>query len=348
MSRVVESVGDFSIIGENIHASRIVLRNGRRSTTLESGIEAVTFTGETGENMHLRVPESFKETQPYQQGHIKHFMIAMHKGISDDLVEQTEGADYIAYEVRRQVKAGSHFLDVNVDELSYKLEIQKSAMRWLVRTVQKVSPVPLSVDSSNPEIIASGLSEYDDQTGRPMINSVALERLETLDLVKEHNARVIVTAAGADGMPQNTEERVVNINKVMEAAQAAGIPLSDIYIDCLLFPIAVDPRNGNSFLDTVRSIREKYGKEVHITGGLSNVSFGLPKRKLVNDTFIYLSLEAGIDSGIIDPVQSKIEDVFNLKTDTEAVGYAQRMLLGEDEYCVDYIKAYRNGKLTTS
>ena len=348
MGRVVESPEEFSIIGETIHASRVVLRNGRRATTLEDGTEAVTFKGESGEGLYLRVPESFKETQPYQQGHIKHFMIAMHKGISDDPAEQAEGAEYIAYEVRREARAGAHFLDLNADELPYRLEVQKKAMAWLVQTVQEVSPVPLSVDSSNPEIIAAGLEVHDGRAGRPMVNSVALERLETLDLVKQHNARVIVTAAGAEGMPQDADERVANIKEVMEAVQSADIPVSDVYIDCLLFPIAVDPRNGNAFLDTVRTIRKMYGKEVHITGGLSNVSFGLPQRKLVNDTFIYLSLEAGIDSGIIDPVQSKIAEVFNLKVDTEAVRYAREMLLGEDEYCVNFIQAFREGKLKAS
>ena len=80
MTRVVESPDDFTIIGENIHATRIVLRNGRRMTTLEDGTEAVPFTGESGESLHLRVPESFKSTQPYQQGQIKHLMIAVMKG----------------------------------------------------------------------------------------------------------------------------------------------------------------------------------------------------------------------------------------------------------------------------
>ena len=345
MARGIESPDDFTIIAENIHATRIVLRNGRRATTLEEGTEAVTFKGESGDSLYLRIPESFKSTQPYEQGQIKHFMIAMHKGISDNPAEQAEGAAYVHYEAWRQAKAGAHFMDLNADEISYHLEIQKNAMAWLVRTTQEVSPVPPSVDSSNPEIIAAGLAEYDGRAGRPLLNSVALERLETLDLVKEHNSRVIVTAAGAEGMPQDAEERVANVKQLMEAVQSAGIPLSDVYIDCLVFPIAVDPQYGNHYLDAVREIRKTYGPEVHITGGLSNVSFGLPKRKLVNDTFIYLSLEAGVDSGIIDPIQSKIGEVFNLDVDSEGVRLAREMLLGEDEFCVNYIQAWRDGKL---
>jgi len=347
MARAIESPDEFTIIAENIHATRIVLRNGKKATTLEDGTEAVTFQSESGEERFLTVPESFKSTQPYEQGQLKHFMIAMSKGIGDDPEEQAEGAEYIAYEVRRQVATGAHFLDLNVDEISYKLDVQQAAMAWSVRTVQEVSPVPLSIDSSNPEIIAAGLAEYDGRTGRPMINSVALERLETLDLVKSHDAKVIITAAGASGMPDDDKERVANIREVMSAAKSAEIPMEDVYIDCLVFPIAVASQFGNDYLNAVSEIRNLYGPEVHITGGLSNVSFGLPRRKLVNDTFIYLGLEAGIDSGIIDPIQSKLQDVFDLNVETEGVRLAREMLLGQDDFCVNYIQAWRDKGLRT-
>ena len=146
-------------------------------------------------------------------------------------------------------------------------------------------------------------------------------------------------------MPQDANERVANVRKVMEAVISAGIPLSDVYIDCLVFPISVSPKYGRDYLDAVSEIRDLYGPEVHITGGLSNVSFGLPMRKLINDTFIYLSLEAGIDTGIIDPVQSNIAEIFNLDVDSEPVRLAREMLLGEDEFCVNYLKAWRAGRL---
>ena len=345
MSRVINSPDDFTIIGENIHATRVVLRNGRRALTLDDGTEAVPFEDESGEQRLLTVPDSFKETQAYQQGQIKHFMIAMHKGIGDDPDERAEGVAYVHCEARRQVAAGAHFLDLNVDEISYQIEIQKRAMAWVVRTVQEVSPVPLSVDSSSPDIIAAGLAEHDGRAGRPMVNSVALERLETLDLVKQYDARVIVTAAGQDGMPQDDEERVANVGAVMDAVQSAGIPMTDVYIDCIVFPISVSGDYGPHYLDAVAAVRETYGPEVHITGGLSNVSFGLPKRKLINDTFIHLGIEAGIDAGIMDPIQSKISEVVNLDSDSERVGLARDMLLGRDDFCMNYIQAFRDGKL---
>ena len=345
MPRAISSPDQFVTVGENIHATRVVLRNGRKTTTLENGTEAVPFTDEDGEQRFLTVPDWYKKTQPYDQGQIKHFMIAARKGIGDDTDEAAEGAAYVHAEIRRQTEAGADFLDLNVDEISPNLDVQKRAMAWLVETFQEKSTLPPSIDSSNPEIIAAGLTHYDGRAGKPMINSCSLERLETLDSVVEYGARVIVTAAGDAGMPQDDEERVENADRVMAAAAARGVPLGDMYVDGLVFPISVDQQSGGHYFDAVRELRNRYGPEIHITGGLSNVSFGLPKRRLINDTFIYLALEAGIDSGIIDPVQSKMSAVFDLDMDSERMKLAADMLLGRDEFCMSFIKAYRDGRL---
>jgi len=345
MARVITSPEEFTIIGENIHATRIVLIKGRRAVTLDDGTLAVPFKGDSGEQRHLRVPESYKSTQPYERGHIKHFMIAIMKGIGVDPDDQEEGAAYIRAEIRRQISAGAHFLDINVDEVSPDLAVQRRAMKWLVSVVQEASSVPPSVDSSSAEIIAEGLAAYDGKAGRPMINSLALERLETLDIVKKYQTRVIVSAGGASGMPQDDKERVENVTTLMGSVQSRGVPPGDVYVDPLVFPISVDSRNGSHFLNAVSEIRNAFGSEIHVTGGLSNVSFGLPKRKLVNDTFIHIGLEAGIDSGIIDPVQSKIGQVFSLDTESEPVKLATDMLMGNDDYCVNYIQAFRDGRL---
>ena len=345
MTSVIDSPDSFIVIGENIHATRSVRRGGRRMTTLEDGSEAVTYRNESGDQAYLRVPDGFKSTQPYEQGQIKHMMIAVNKGLSDDEDAQAEGAAYVRAEAKRQIAAGSHFLDLNVDEVSYKLEIQKRAMAWLVGVVQEVSTAPLSIDSSNSDIIAAGLEAYDGRAGRPLVNSVALERLDTLDLVKEHDGRCIVTASGVGGMPEDASERVSNVSSLIAEAQARSIPLDDIYVDALVFPISVSGEYGPHYLDAVRDLRNAFGGEVHIGGGLSNVSFGLPKRKLINDTFIYLAIEAGIDSAIMDPVQSKIGRIFSLELDSEPVRLARDMLLGKDEYCMGYLRGYKAGKL---
>jgi 5-methyltetrahydrofolate--homocysteine methyltransferase len=254
-------------------------------------------------------------------------------------------AEYLLYEVGRQTAAGAQYLDVNVDEVHYDLDIQKRAMRWAVETVQEAAPIPLSVDSSDSGIIAEGLAAYNGRAGRPIVNSVAPERPETLDMVKEHNARVITMATSGTGMPQDAEERVENTRAIVEQVRSAGVPLGDIFVDAIVFPISVDSQNCNHYFDAVRTIREVYGDEIHIGMGLSNVSFGMPNRKLINKTFIHLALDAGIDSGIIDPVQTKLNAVFSLDTESEPTTLATDMLLGRDDFCVNYIQAFRDGKL---
>jgi 5-methyltetrahydrofolate--homocysteine methyltransferase len=343
--RVIDSPDRFTVIGENIHATRVVLRGGRRAVELEDGTEAVPFTDAAGESRFLRVPDWYKKTQPYQQGHIKHFIIAMRKGIGDEPGEREEGGAYIQYEVRRQVAAGADYIDINPDEVHHDLETQKRAMRWAVETVQEVSPVPLSIDSSSSEIIAEGLAAYDGRAGRPIINSVAPERAETLDLMADHNARVIIMATSGTGMPESAQDRVENVKETMKQVISRGVAPQDVIIDAIIFPISVDSQNGNRYLDAVRMLRDTHGTDVHIGGGLSNVSFGMPKRRLINDTFIHLGLEAGIDSGIIDPLQSKLGAIFDLGLESEPARLAADMLEGRDEYCLNYIKAFRDGRL---
>ena len=345
MPRVIDSPDQFTIIGENIHATRVLLRSGRRVVILDDGTEAVPFNGDSGEPRHLTVPEWYKKTQPYAQGQIKHFGIAMRKGISDDAGEREEAAAYIRREVRKQVAAGARYVDINPDEVHYDLDIQRRCMRWAVETVQEVSPLPPSIDSSASELIAEGLAAYDGRAGRPIVNSVAPERPETLDMVVEHDARVIVMATSGTGMPQGAEERAENTKANVDEVLARGVALDDVFVDAIVFPISVDGANGVHYFEAVSAIREAYGNDIRIGMGLSNVSFGMPNRKLINQAFIHLALEAGIDSGIIDPIQTKLDPVFELDTESEPVGLAIDMLLGRDDFCMSYIQAFRDGRL---
>ena len=348
MAGVNRGADDFVIVGENIHTTRIVLRNGKRHRTLEDGSEVVTYTNADGEAATLSVPAWFKESQPYEQGQVKHFMIAVRGGIDGDEAAEAEGRAYVQAEALRQIREGAAFLDLNVDEVSYKLDVQKQCMRWLVGAVQEVSTVPLSVDSSNPEIIEAGLEVYDAALGRPMVNSVALERPEVFDLVQGSNGVAIVTAAGESGMPSDAEERVTNATALIDCALERSIALDDLYVDALVFPISVDGAYGRHYLDAVEELRRRYGGELHITGGLSNVSFGLPTRKLINDTFIHLAIGAGANSGIMDPVQSKIGDLIELDFEQERYALARDMLEGRDDFCMNYISAHKEGRLKPS
>ena len=336
---------EFVVVGENLHATRVRLRSGKWVVARLNGSEAIRYATTEDEDRYLVIPESAKKTRDYEEGRVKHIKIAIDKGMSDDLSEREEGINYIRWVIDRQERAGVDFLDLNVDEVSLHPEKQMEAMDWLVRTVQEMSSGPLSIDSSNADNIEAGLKAYQRKSGRALLNSASLERMDALDLVITYDTEVIVTASGQEGMPDGFEERVTFASRVIEAALGKGIPPSRIHVDALVFPISVSADFGMHYLNAVQALRQKYGTEIHITGGLSNVSFGLPKRKIINDVFINLVVEFGADGGIVDPVSSRLDEVFSIDWDIEAYRITREMLLGHDEYCVNYLAAYRNATL---
>jgi len=343
---------DFVVIGENIHATRVLLHKSERIAANEQGEEGIVFVDGDGVSRHLRIPEEEKLSQPYQEGRIKHVRIALQVAMAGDEPDCLVAFSYLRTLAQRQVKAGAHFLDVNVDEISTKLDDQLEAMGWLVRELAPLVDVPLSIDSSNLEIIAAGVTEAAEATGGrvgpPMLNSASLERIEALELAARLRGPVVVTAAGESGMPRNTEERVVNASRMVEASLAAGIGLGQIFVDPLVFPIAVDGEYGRHCLDAITELRRRFGTEIHITGGMSNVSFGLPNRRLLNDAFLALAIEAGADSGIVDPTVVSMQRALAVDRTTRPFQLALDVLTGDDENCRAYMKAYRAGELTPS
>ena len=146
-------------------------------------------------------------------------------------------------------------------------------------------------------------------------------------------------------MPSNAAERVQNAKAMIEEALKRNIELSDIFVDLLVFPISVDSTFGTDYLNAVADLRQEFGQEIHIIGGLSNVSFGLPKRKLINAVFTKLAIQNGADGGIIDPVQTSIEEILALDLNDPSAAIAADMLMGHDEFCVRYLQAFRSNKL---
>ena len=324
------------------------MRKGKRVTLDPNGRECVTYRGVDGVQQFMTIPDEFKRTKVYEEGRVKHFMIAVSKGMSEDPYEQKQGEAYIAVEIERQERFGSTFLDLNIDEISHRIEIQKKAIKWLVGFFGSISNLPPSIDSSSPEIISAGLEEYERigrPQGDPMINSASLERVGVLDLVSAHKGHVIVTAAGFDRMPSDEEGRLENAVKMVDQCRDRNISFDRIHIDPLLFPISVDQTFGNHYLEAVRLMRMEFGEEVRITGGLSNVSFGLPARRLINDTFIRLAIDAGVDSGILNPIESNWSRVMGLDLESDRVKVAMDMLLGRDEFCMNFIASFREGRL---
>jgi 5-methyltetrahydrofolate--homocysteine methyltransferase len=335
---------EFIVIGENIHTTRVVLKRGKRFVA-EDGREGVRYIPADGEERVLPIPEAVRRTQDYEEGRIKHVAIALRAAMSGDADQKAEGLAYLGHLVRAQERAGANFLDVNVDEISIKLDEQKAAIDWLVRAVRDMGEVPVAVDSSDLEVIRAGLEACGSGETRPLLNSASLERPGALDLALAYEARVVVTAAGESSMPTGVEERLDNASRMVDAALAKGIALSDIFIDPLIFPISVDTAFGLHSLDAMRGLRGRFGPEVHITGGLSNVSFGIPARRIVNDVFLILAVDAGADSGIIDPVVSPPDEAFTIDRGSQTFRLAEDLLLGRDEHCRNYIRAWRKKQL---
>jgi len=330
----------FIVVGENIHATRVVLRNGRH-VVAEGDREWLVFRDVDGADRRLPVPDWHVETQEHQAGRLKHIAIAIRTGMGDGPDADTALA-YLRLLVRRQVDAGAAYLDVNVDELSPNLRIQKEAMDWLVRQIQGWTDVPVSIDSSHVEIIAEGLSAALPGTG-PMLNSASLERRSAVELAVAAGGPVVVTAAGASGMPSDAEGRVANASAMVEAATGARIELGRIFVDPLIFPVSVDGAFGRHALDAIRILRVRFGPELHITGGMSNVSFGVPGRKLLNEAFLRLAIEAGADSGIVDPVSTDLARVAAVDLSVGPHALARDAILGVDENCRAFLRAYRAG-----
>ncbi len=331
----------FVVIGENVHTTRVILRKGKLIGDDPQGVESVRFRDGESKRRFLEIPEKVKTTQDYEEGRVKHLKIAVQQA----MLGSADAMDYIRRQVQRQDDAGTDFLDLNVDEISLKEEEQKESMRWLVGTVSAMSETPLSIDSSKIEILEAGLEAGASHPKRMVLNSASLERPEALDMAKNFNAQIVVTAAGESGMPQSAEGRVGHAGQMIDKALALDLPLSDLYIDPLIFPISVDSQFGHHSFDAIRQLREAYGPDIHITGGFSNVSFGLPCRHLINDVFLLLAVEAGADSAIMDPTTAALGEIFTMDRDARPYQLAEDVLLGKDEYCAAFLQAYRKGEL---
>jgi 5-methyltetrahydrofolate--homocysteine methyltransferase len=335
--------GPFIVIGENIHATRVLLRTGARVTALPDGSPALPFTDEAGEKRLLPVPDGALEGAGNKQK-VKHVKAAVLAGLAGG-ADAELGRGYVRFLARRQADAGADYLDLNVDEVSNDLAVRVAAMEWLVGAVEDATPAALALDSSAPEVMRAGLAAAARAGGAPLLNSASLERLDVLDLAGSEGCPVVLGAAGASGMPGSAAERVANATRIIEEASRRGVPLGGMHVDALVMPVAVEPEVGAWFLEAVSTLRQAHGSEIHLTGGLSNVSFGLPLRKLLNDVFINLAADAGADSGIIDPVASDPRRVFAQDRSSRAYAMAADLLTGRDAYGMEFLTAYRAGEL---
>jgi 5-methyltetrahydrofolate--homocysteine methyltransferase len=231
----------------------------------------------------------------------------------------------------KQAQAGAGWLDVNAGTHPDR---EADDLLWLIETVQAVVDTPLCLDIASPAALRAALPAVNKP---PMINSISgePERLAgILPIAAEHGCEVIALCMDDKGIPGTVEGRLTVIRKVFGATRQAGLPDGKIYVDPLVMTIATNTGAGRLILETMRAIRAEF-PQAHISCGLSNVSFGLPVRALINRTFLVMALEAGMDTAIIDPNDRELQ----------AAVLAAELLIGSDKHCLKYTRAYRAGLL---
>lgn len=244
-------------------------------------------------------------------------------------IEQKDAA-YLRDLAQRQAQAGAGFIDLNAAAGGDEVE----NMIWLVELVQGAVDVPLCIDSPNPLALEAGLAHC---RGQAMVNSISAESErwdKVLPLVQRYGSKVVALCMDDAGMPETVEDRLRVAAKLVSGLTSAGVGEEDIYLDPLVKPLGVNHEFGLEILRSTRVLKERYPK-VHVISGLSNVSYGLPERRLLNRVFMLMSSAMGMDAFILDPLDQTLM----------SLAAAAKALVGEDEYCLDYIAGVRAGKV---
>ena len=241
--------------------------------------------------------------------------------------------DYIIKEGVSQKEAGAHILDVNVGlpEID-EPEMMKSA----VYNLQSVLSTPLQLDSSDPLALEAGLRIYN---GKAMLNSVNGKEenmKEIFPLAKKYGAVVVCLCLDESGIPETAQGRIEIAKKIVKTAEQYGIEKKNLIIDALTMTISTDKNNARETLKAVKYIREEMG--ICTVLGVSNISFGLPKRDAINTAFFTLALQSGLSAGIINPKSEAMMNAY----------YSFNALAGLDDNCTEYIESVTDTKTQTA
>lgn len=246
--------------------------------------------------------------------------------------EAVEKADavWIQQMAAAQEDAGADYIDVNAGMFN---EDEAEKLLWMIDTVRAVTSLPLCIDTPSPEVAAKAMQRY--QGPKPLLNSITLEkdRFEPmLETALKYKTGLIALCMDDNGMPETVEARVDIAKRLAQKLTAAGIAAKDIFVDPMLSPVSTGDTAGADALSAIRQIRNAL-PECHITCGLSNVSYGLPARAYINRAFLLTAMTAGLDSAIVNPLDKELMSLY----------YAANTVLGNDEYCCEYIQQYRDG-----
>jgi 5-methyltetrahydrofolate corrinoid/iron sulfur protein methyltransferase len=238
---------------------------------------------------------------------------------------------FIQEEAKAQTLSGANYIDVNAGTFVGE---EANKLRWIVEAVQEATELPLCVDSPDPEVIKAILPLLKK---KPIINSITLEpsRIEgILPLVVEYKTKVIALCQSEEAMSETSDQKVALAGQLVEKLTGKGVPIDDIYIDPLVYPLSTNPQSASATLEAIGEIMKTF-PGVHTVCGLTNVSYGLPARKLINRAFLAAAIDRGLDSAIIDPTDKLLYAMLKAAT----------VVAGKDDYCMDYICAFREGRV---
>jgi len=230
-----------------------------------------------------------------------------------------------------QAEKKIQYIDVNAGIFK---DLEAEYLTWLIRNVQGVVDLPCCIDSPDPRVIEAALSAH---RGTAMINSISMEkkRLDNLlPLVAGSDLKIVALCTSDSGMPRTAEERVRIARELVELLLKHRVKVENIYVDPLVQPVATDQSFGREFLESIEQIMRLF-PGIHTICGLSNISFGLPLRKFLNQTFMSMAITKGLDAAILDPLDKRM--MANI--------LAAEALAGKDRFCMNFIRAYRGGSL---
>jgi 5-methyltetrahydrofolate--homocysteine methyltransferase len=232
--------------------------------------------------------------------------------------------DIVRQEAKAQTEAGADILDVNVNIFGID---EPDLLPKAVKAVMESSELPLCIDSANPEALEAAIKVY---KGKPLVNSVTGEEhslAKVLPIIKKHGTAVVGLVQDDNGIPKTPEARLAVAKKIVERAEKLGIPREDIIIDCLCLAVGAETTSGTTALGTIRLIKQELG--VNMTLAVSNISFGMPDRDLLNNAFVAACIAAGITCVIVD-----------VKKIRPAVQAAD-VLMNHDKHARRYMESYR-------
>ncbi len=253
---------------------------------------------------------------------------ASRKQISSAIENQDK--DTIQQIATEQSANGAAYIDVNAGVFVGK---EAEYLKWLVTTVQEVADTPCCIDSPDPRAIDAALSVH---RGTPLINSISLEkeRYEALmPIIAGTDHKIVALCMSDAGMPETADARMAIAEKLVEKLVKNNIPLENIYVDPLVQPLSTNDSYGTEFLNSIERIMKQF-PGIHTVCGLSNISYGLPERMLLNQTFMVMAIARGLDGAIVNPLDKKMM----------AAIVAAETLAGKDEWCAAYLQAYRQKK----